>query len=153
MKPKERKEGSLLENTIAKLKTKKHFGYENNEQTENQYYETALELCITWLNRILFLKLLESQLIKYHRGDKENYSFLSYSKIKDFDELEELFFEVLAEKTADRKLSVANKYAAIPYLNSSLFEMTELEKNAVGLSNLKDRLEIPVYKKSVLKKG
>lgn len=149
----ERNEGSLIENTIAKLKTKKHFGYENNEQTENQYYETALELCITWLNRILFLKLLESQLIKYHRGDSDNYSFLSYNKIKDFDELEELFFEVLAEKTADRKPSILAKYAAIPYLNSSLFEMTDLEKNALSLSNLKDRLEFPVFKKSVLKKG
>jgi adenine-specific DNA-methyltransferase len=149
----ERNEGSLIENTIAKLKTKNFFGYENNEQTENQYYETALELCITWLNRILFLKLLESQLIKYHRDDKENYSFLSYSKIKDFDELEELFFEVLAEKTANRHPSIASKYAAIPYLNSSLFEMTDLEKNALSLSNLKDRLEFQVHKKSVLKKG
>ena len=149
----ERNEGSLIENTISKLKTKKYFGYENNEQTENQYYEVALELCITWLNRILFLKLLESQLIKYHRGDKENYSFLSYSKIKDFDELEELFFEVLAEKTADRNPSIATKYKDIPYLNSSLFEMTDLEKNALALSNLKDRLEFAVYKKSILKKG
>lgn len=149
----ERNEGSLIENTISKLKTKKYFGYENNEETENQYYEIALELCITWLNRILFLKLLESQLIKYHRGDRENYSFLTYDKIKDFDELEELFFEVLAEKTADRNPSIAAKYKDIPYLNSSLFEMTDLEKNALALSNLKDRLEFPIYKKSVLKKG
>jgi len=149
----ERNEGSLIENTISKLKSKKYFGYENNEETENQYYEIALELCITWLNRILFLKLLESQLIKYHRGDKENYAFLSYSKIKDFDELEELFFEVLAEKVADRNPSIAAKYKDIPYLNSSLFEMTDLEKNALALSNLKDRLEFEVYKKSVLKKG
>ena len=51
----ERNEGSLIENTISKLKTKKYLGFENNEETENQYYEIALELCITWLNRILFL--------------------------------------------------------------------------------------------------
>ncbi|MBC7494092.1 MAG: hypothetical protein H7221_03720, partial [Flavobacterium sp.] len=149
----ERKEGSLIENTIAKLKTKKYFGYDVTEQTENQYYEVALELCITWLNRILFLKLLESQLIKYHRGDAEKYSFLTSTKIKEFDDLEELFFEVLAEKVADRKPSVAAKYKDIPYLNSSLFEMTDLEKNALALSNLKDRLEFDVYKKSVLKKA
>ena len=149
----ERNEGSLIENTIAKLKIKKYFGYDNNEQTENQYYEVALELCITWLNRILFLKLLESQLIKYHRGDAEKYSFLTSTKIKEFDDLEELFFEVLAEKVADRKPSVATKYKDIPYLNSSLFEMTDLEKNALALSNLKDRLEFEVYKKSVLKKA
>lgn len=149
----ERNEGSLIENAITKLKNKKYFGYDSNEETENQYYELALELCITWLNRILFLKLLESQLIKYHRGDKENYAFLTVEKITDFDELEELFFEVLAEKTADRNPSIAAKYKDIPYLNSSLFEMTDLEKNALALSNLKDRLEFPVFKKSVLKKG
>ncbi len=149
----ERNEGSLIENTISKLKTKKYLGFENNEETENQYYEIALELCITWLNRILFLKLLESQLIKYHRGDATNYAFLTPEKITDFDELEELFFEVLAEKVQDRNSSIATKYKDIPYLNSSLFEMTDLEKNALALSNLKDRLEFPVFKKSVLKKG
>ena len=153
IKEAERKEGSLIENTISKLKTKKYFGYDATEQTENQYYEVALELCITWLNRILFLKLLESQLIKYHRGDAEKYSFLTSTKIKEFDDLEELFFEVLAEKVAHRKPSVAAKYKDIPYLNSSLFEMTDLEKNALALSNLKDRLEFDVYKKSVLKKA
>ena len=148
-----RNEGSLIENTISKLKSKKYFGFANNDETENQYYETALELCITWLNRILFLKLLESQLISYHRGDKAKYSFLSASKIADFDELEELFFEVLAEKVENRSASVVEKYRQIPYLNSSLFEMTALEKNALALSNLKDRLQFHVYKKSVLKKA
>ncbi|MEO0058550.1 MAG: hypothetical protein RLZZ312_197 [Bacteroidota bacterium] len=149
----ERNDGSLIENTISKLKTKKHFGYEASPEIEIQYYELALELNITWLNRILFLKLLESQLIKYHRGDTENYSFLSYTKIKDFDELEELFFEVLAEKVDARKPDIVKKYRDIPYLNSSLFEMTDLERTALSLSNLKDRLEFPVYKKSVLKKA
>lgn len=149
----ERNDGSLIENTITKLKTKKYFGYENNEETENQYYEVALELCITWLNRILFLKLLESQLINYHRGDVLNFAFLTKDKIKDFDELEELFFEVLAEKSEDRNSSILLKYTSIPYLNSSLFEITDLEKKALSLSNLKDRLEFPVYKNSVLKKG
>jgi adenine-specific DNA-methyltransferase len=148
----ERNDGSLIENTISKLKTKKYFGYDNNEETENQYYEVALELCITWLNRILFLKLLESQLVKYHRGDKDNFAFLTSEKINDFDELEELFFEVLAQKVNDRNASIAEKYKDIPYLNSSLFEMTDLEKNALSLSNLKDRLEFHVFKKSVLKK-
>jgi len=149
----ERNEGSLIENTISKLKTKKYLGFDITDETENQYYEVALELCITWLNRILFLKLLESQLIKYHRGDTEDYSFLTINKISDFDELEELFFEVLAEKMEDRSPSIIAKYKDIPYLNSSLFDMTDLEKNALALSNLKDRLTFPIYKKSVLKKG
>jgi hypothetical protein len=149
----ERNAGSFIENTIAILKTNKYLGYDKSDEIENQYYETALELCITWLNRILFLKLLESQLINYHKNADADYSFLSPSKISEFDELQELFFDVLAEKIKDRKPEVVQKYAAIPYLNSSLFEQTELEAKATRISGLKDRLEIPVYKKSVLKKG
>ena len=149
----ERNPGSFIENTISILKTNKYLGYDKSDEIENQYYETALELCITWLNRILFLKLLESQLINYHKNADADYSFLSPSKISEFDELQELFFDVLAEKTKDRKPEVIQKYKDIPYLNSSLFEQTELEAKATRISGLKDRLEIPVYKKSVLKKG
>lgn len=149
----ERNPGSFIENTISILKTNKYLGYDKSDEIENQYYETALELCITWLNRILFLKLLESQLINYHKNADADYSFLSPSKISEFDELQELFFDVLAEKIKDRKPEVVQKYKEIPYLNSSLFEQTELEAKATRISGLKDRLEIPVYKKSVLKKG
>ena len=39
-------------------------------------FNIALELCITWVNRLLFLKLLEAQLFKYHKGDKV-YLFLN----------------------------------------------------------------------------
>lgn len=149
----ERNPGSFIENTISILKTNKYLGYDKSDEIENQYYETALELCITWLNRILFLKLLESQLINYHKNADADYSFLSPSKISEFDELQELFFDVLAEKIKDRKPEVVQKYKDIPYLNSSLFEQTELEAKATRISGLKDRLEIPVYKKSVLKKA
>lgn len=149
----ERNPGSFIENTISILKTNKYLGYDKNDEIENQYYETALELCITWLNRILFLKLLESQLINYHRNADADYSFLSPSKISEFDELQELFFDVLAEKVNERKPEVVQKYKDIPYLNSSLFEQTQLEEKATRISGLKDRLEIPIFKKSVLKKG
>jgi adenine-specific DNA-methyltransferase len=148
----ERNPGSFIENTISILKTNKYLGYDKSEEIENQYYETALELCITWLNRILFLKLLESQLINYHKNADADYSFLSPSKISEFDELQELFFDVLAEKPKERKPEVVQKYKDIPYLNSSLFEQTELEAKATRISGLKDRLEIPIFKKSVLKK-
>ena len=38
----ERNEGSLIENTISKLKTKNHFGYDQNDDTENKYYENKI---------------------------------------------------------------------------------------------------------------
>ncbi len=145
-----RDEGSLIENTISFITKRKTGAVKDKELSENDIYSIALELCITWLNRILFLKLLEGQLIKYHNGNKE-FLFLNTNKIKDFDELEELFFEVLAIKTVNREQSVKEKFGNIPYLNSSLFEDTEYERNYVFLSNLKDRYTLPFFSNSVLK--
>lgn len=143
-------EGSILENTLAKLKTKAR------DLSETEVYDTALELTITWLNRILFLKLLEGQLIKYNNNPDSSadsyrqYAFLNYKKIDEYDILEELFFEVLAVNYKDRPDSIQKLYANIPYLNSSLFEETELERKYFGIGLLKDRLDIPIYSNTVL---
>ncbi len=154
-KEENREDGSLLENTLNKIKVRgnleiieKQEQYDENE--EEQMYSVALELCITWLNRILFLKLLEGQLIKYHNGDPE-YTFINSKVIQDFDELAELFFEVLAVKMEDRSTSVNDKFGKIPYLNSSLFEISGLEKNALHITALKGRLNLSVYNHTVLK--
>lgn len=147
-------EGSLLENTINileirgrvnKIKDTEKYG----TTQEEKIYNIALELCITWLNRILFLKLLEGQLIKYN-GNKD-FAFLNSKKIKDYDALNELFFEVLARQIKDRRKSVKEIYYNIPYLNSSLFESTDLEDETIQISDLKDRLEIPLYSNTVIK--
>lgn len=144
-----RNEGSLIENTITVLKRTKYFGYDTDEETEHKYFELALELNITWLNRILFLKLLEGQLIKYNNSEK--FAFLNKERIKDFDELDELFFEVLAVPNTERENSVAKLFNDIPYLNSSLFELTDLEKAHQGINQLKDRLSMPIYDSTVFK--
>ncbi len=153
--PAHRKEGSLLENTIEQLDTKNALSKVQNLESygdteEEQQYSVALELCITWLNRLLFLKLLEGQLIKYHHGDRK-YRFLTSDRINDFDELGELFFGVLAKRTEERKPSVQQKFGDIPYLNSSLFEETTLENSVLSVEILKDRLELPLFGNTVLK--
>jgi hypothetical protein len=148
-------EGSLLENIINCILSE---GCLDNIANPEQYGESrdkilesvGLELCITWLNRILFLKLLEGQLINYHKGN-DSFSFLSSSNIKSFSELNELFFDVLAVKPNERSKSVNQKFGNIPYLNSSLFERSELENNTIRINSLKDRLEMPVYKHTVIK--
>lgn len=146
-----RNEGSLIENTITVLKRTKYFGYNTDQETEQKYFELALELSITWLNRILFLKLLEGQLIKYNANPK--FAFLNKERIKDYDELDELFFEVLAVPNSERENSVAKLFSDIPYLNSSLFELTNLEKTHQGINQLKDRLSMPIYDSTVFKDG
>jgi len=151
----DRNEGSLIENTISILKTyDKLANIEKPEiygnSIEEQLFSVGLELSITWLNRILFLKLLEGQLIKYNNGN-EDFAFLNLKTIKDFDELSELFFDVLAVKTKDRTKGVKTKYFNIPYLNSALFEISELEKQTIAINQLKDRFELPIFSTSVLK--
>jgi adenine-specific DNA-methyltransferase len=153
-----RNDGSLLENTINILKNRNKLKNIDNlelfgENEEQQLFSVGLELCITWLNRILFLKLLEGQLIKYNKGSSVNFSFLNFEKIKDFDELDELFFEVLAVKTSERPKEITNKFGNIPYLNSSLFEPTELEQKVLEVNGIKDRHELPLYHHTVLKDG
>lgn len=153
----ERNEGSLIENTLRNLTVRDRLKHIENlshygTTEEDQSFSIALELCITWLNRILFLKLLEGQLVIYHKGN-EQYSFLTTKRISNYIDLNELFFEVLALPEEKRSLSVKKKFGDLPYLNSSLFEETELESSAFVISELKERHEIPIYHGTVLKDG
>ncbi|WP_300369426.1 TaqI-like C-terminal specificity domain-containing protein [Brachyspira sp.] len=85
---------------------------------ENEIFDEALKLNIIWVNRILFLKILEAQLRTF-RNDK-HLDILNPFKIKDYNYLYTLFFNVLAKPKNIR--SSNNDYNYIPYLNSSLFE-------------------------------
>ena len=151
----ERNSGSILEDAIiqldsldkiSRLDNATHFGTTNDERLFN----IALELSITWMNRILFLKLLEAQLISYHKGD-ESFSFLNFNKIKNFDDLNSLFFQVLARRYEERNADVKQAFQKVPYLNSSLFEPTEIEQQTLFISNLKDDKTLPVLPSTVLK--
>jgi type II restriction/modification system DNA methylase subunit YeeA len=148
-------EASLLENTIIKLEDKDALRNISNLSTfgankEEQLFNVALELCITWVNRVLFIKLLEAQLYKYHKGNKD-YLFLNSKLVFDFDELSNLFFQVLAEKPATRRNHIREKFSKVPYLNSSLFERIELERQTINVSELDNRLQLPLALTSVLK--
>jgi len=150
-----RNSGSILEDTIIQLDSLDKIsrldrpGQFGNTQQE-RLFNVGLELSITWINRILFLKLLEAQLINYHKGDK-SYSFLSLDKIKNYDDLNSLFFQVLARKYDDRNQDVKQLFEKVPYLNSSLFEPTEIEHSTLFISNLKGDKTIPVIGSTVLK--
>lgn len=152
---KEPSEASLLENAIIKLRDKDclrdlpdatRYGLTGSEQE----YNIALELCITWINRILFLKLLEGQLVAYHQKDNQ-YQFLNEGLIPDFDELNNLFFQVLAEVPENRRGHLQAKFSQVPYLNSSLFERTELERRTIDISALDNGLNLPLHTNTVFK--
>jgi very-short-patch-repair endonuclease len=151
----ERHTGTILEDTIIQLDSLDKL---NRLEKPNQFgstqqerlFNVALELSITWINRILFLKLLEAQLITYHKGDK-TYSFLNLNKIKNYDDLNSLFFQVLARKHDERNEDVKKAFEKTPYLNSSLFEPTDIEQVTLFISNLKDDKTIPIFSQTVLK--
>jgi hypothetical protein len=117
-----------------------------DQQDKPHAFEDVIKLIIIWINRILFLKLLESQIVTW-TGDKTS-RFLSSNKISSYDELENLFFDTLARRVPDRK----NKsFDYIPYLNSSLFEMQAEEKAGIGISALSDSTQMDYYAKTVVK--
>ena len=152
----ERNQASLLENTITILDSEDWLDnvkdrYSFGKDRQEQLFGVALALTIGWANRILFLKLLEAQLVKYHKGD-QSYAFMRPSVIPDYDELNKLFFQVLAKRIVDRSESINTKYGKVPYLNSSLFEISPLERQTIRISSL-DNSELPLFSGTVLKDG
>lgn len=138
-----RNQASFLEQTINEVESLRE------GHNEDKLFEIAIELSITWINRILFLKLLESQLITYHHKNKD-YQFLNCERITCFTDLNRLFFHVLAVKPEQRNESAKQIFPYVPYLNSSLFEKTELENEATDISHL-SRFKMPIFSATVLK--
>ncbi|MGN8538090.1 DUF7149 domain-containing protein [Helicobacter pylori] len=111
--------------------------------------EEVMALLIAWNNRILFLRLLESLLISFNHFEKP---FLTTGNFKTFNDLNTLFFEVLAKKNSERSLEKEDEILGkIPYLNSSLFDKTPLELKGHEIKLL-DNKSLEIYPKSVLKK-
>ena len=152
----ERHQASILENAINILDAEDCLDnvegcHSYGKTREEQLFGVALALTINWVNRVLFLKLLEAQLVKYHKGN-QGFAFLSPSVISDYDELNKLFFQVLAKRVAERPESINTKYGKVPYLNSSLFEISSLERQTIRISNLENN-ELPLFAGTVLKDG
>ncbi|GCA83527.1 type IIS restriction enzyme Eco57I [Microcystis aeruginosa NIES-2522] len=154
LQPAARQPGSLLENAISQVESLDKISRlpnpeEFGETEEERLLNIGLELGITWINRILFLKLLEAQIIRYHRGDK-SLGFLNLGKIANYDDLNRLFFSVLAKKQTERSKDIQNTHTQVPYLNSSLFEPTDLEQSTIVISNLRSE-NIEIFAGTVLK--
>ena len=139
-KPANRDRASLLESAIYQL--------EDDIPDAEKCEAMALRLCITWVNRLLFLKLVESQILMYQKGDA-SYRFMSTDKIRNFDELNIFFFKVLGKKIEDRDDEVLKRYPNVPYLNSSLFEPTD-DEGKLKIRGIPDA-PIEIFNKTVLK--
>ncbi len=154
-----RNEGSLLELIIAQLEncdlsliyveTRRAKSQQAASQpAASQIFDMAFSLLITWINRILFLKLLEARLLKYH-DDDTGYAFLTTDKINVYNNLNKLFFQIMA-LAADKRPAYLQEFSYIPFLNCTLFEETELEK-VLKIGALPKDIPLPLYKKTVLR--
>lgn len=142
LKPTKRQRYSFVENIIDKLDMK--------DVSKEKQEDIAIQLTVVWTNRILFLKLLESQLVLFNKD--ESFRFLTYEKLPNFEEIYSLFFAVLAKKVSERNDRVQEKFGYVPYLNSSLFEETELEisRDGIGIDRLPEG-DIEIFSKTALK--
>lgn len=142
LSPSKRRYYSLLEQTILKLRD---YGITDDAEL----FDTAIGLVLEWVNRILFLKLLEAQL-KEFGVIKENRHILSIERIKNYNEFYDLCMTILAKPYDERAEEMNKRFGEIPYLNSSLFELSAIEKkyfsvNAISMGNMK------LYHKTKLK--
>ncbi len=146
-----RQDYSIFEQTYALLADYEVDNTFVTEKNLDRRFETALGLVIVWINRTLFMKLLESQLIAFNK-DKKKYSF--FEKLTDFAMMHYLFCKVMSIPEDERSEEMKAKFGEVPYLNSSLFELTEIEKQYFPISSLRDS-EVTIMKNSCLrdKKG
>lgn len=142
LSPSKRRYYSLLEQTILKLRD-----YGVNDEAE--LFDTAIGLVLEWVNRILFLKLLEAQLKEFGVID-ENKHILSIEHIENYNDFYDLCMTILAKPYSERDKEMNQRFGEIPYLNSSLFELSPIEKkyfsvNAISMGKMK------LYSKTKLK--
>lgn len=119
----------------------------DKEIDDDKISELTFETIIIWINRLLFIKLFEGQLILFN-SDAPEYHILSHDKITDFDDLQNLFFDVLGTKNRAES-EFLNKFSKVPYLNSSLFERSSIENEFVHVRYLHNDL-VDKKSKSVL---
>lgn len=147
LKENERQPYSLLEQAYAMLTDYDIRDTTQIEMADDKRFETALGLVIIWINRTLFMKLLESQLIAIN-SDKDKFAF--FNKLTDFAMMHYLFCKVMAIPESERSDEMREKFGEVPYLNSSLFELTDIEKNYFPVSSLRNS-EVKIMKGTSLK--
>lgn len=113
---------------------------------DKQDFERVMSFVVLWLNRILFLKLIEANLVRFN--DDESLKFLNQTKVRNFKALSQLFFEILAKKPKDRVNSTLDY---LPYLNSALFQKQAIEREILDISALDDNATLPYFAKTQIK--
>ncbi|HKT96496.1 MAG TPA: Eco57I restriction-modification methylase domain-containing protein [Paraburkholderia sp.] len=139
--PDERRPGTLVELAIACMEAREArtmsaanaHGPACALDREALDFRAALRLCIDWIGRVMFLKLLEARLLVLHARDPA-YAFLRSERIRTFGELDALCREVLGNSTP--KAGSPRRYPHLPRFDGSMFEPADLAEHAITLGSL-----------------
>lgn len=122
----------------------KHIASKLESHNKPSDFEAVMSHILIWLNRVLFLKLIEANLLHFNDFNKD-LRFLSGTKITSFKHLSHLFFEVLARDYEARKQGGGDKgFSFLPYLNSSLF-IRDNALEILDIGALDDDLTIQIF--------
>lgn len=124
-----------VENTFA-VQVYKYLKEDKAIFDESEVIDKTFSAIIVWTNRLLFIKLFEGQLFAIN-GEKQEYRILDKDKIQSENDLQNLFFKILGTKERERG-EFFDKFKDIPYLNSSLFENYDVERNDVMIRDLEN---------------
>ena len=140
--PDERRPGALVELVIACMEGREASAPNALDRPcapdrEALAFRTALRLCIAWIGRVMFLKLLEARLLVLHERDPA-YAFLRSERIRSFAELDARCREVLDNSPSEAES--ARRYPHLPRFDGSMFEPADLAGHAITLGSLDSAL-------------
>ncbi len=141
--PDARLRGALIELSLARVAACEVES--QNERTEADRFELALRLCIAWISRLVFLKVLETRLLTLHGGDAP-YAFLNVRHIRSFSDLDALCDAVLHGDEA----APPARFAHLPRFDGSLFEPQDLDPSLLGMGALDESATLPLFATTVL---
>jgi hypothetical protein len=143
--PHERLRGSLIELALARIAESDPADHTNADHRDAQRFELALRLCIAWISRVVFLKVLETRLLTLHDGDP-TCAFLNTRHIRSFRDLETLGNEVLGAGESARPA----RWPQLPRFDGSHFEPRDLDRRLLDMSGLDDSVTLPRFEATVL---
>ena len=118
---------------------------------DNEKFEIAIELVLLWINRILFIQLYSSILVKYKILNKP---ILNTQTHYIFDDINDLFFNILNKKDNRPKIKKELNFDKIPYINSSLFQKSEIEiQYSIYIANLSSNKIVDIYPTTNIKES
>ncbi|MFT0172420.1 Eco57I restriction-modification methylase domain-containing protein [Paraburkholderia mimosarum] len=137
--PHERLHGSLIELALSRLAA------DECQLAQEDHFALALRICIVWISRLVFLKVLETRLLTLH-DDDSTYAFLNARHIRSFSDLDALCNAILGPCDVTH----AKRFAHLPRFDGSLFEPHDIEPGVLAMSALDERATLPLYSATVL---